>query len=467
VTSHVEISRHHAARAQLNYFIENISSTRFMVPLVVGGVAAIFVLWSGLVGPTIWAIATVSGYFLFYYVCTRMQPDDTRPQAFTRWARSVVWLNALSEAIWVSMLLWFWVPGDILNNAVILGVISASLPTAIGNSAIYLPLLYGAVFVPTIGLVARCVTTNDPVLIAVSVIVAVYALFLLAMGKSINRTTTAMLVLRDEKDALIERLEAEKSVAERERAKSERANQTKSVFLASVSHELRTPLNAIIGFSDMMRDEVFGPLGDEKYRQYSSDIHGSGHYLLSLINDILDLARIEAGRVELEEAPLALNEVALDAARMIDVAATSRDIQITDDLANTLPRVRADERAIRQLWLNLASNAIKFTDAGGRITLFTGVEPDGSIAFGVEDNGCGMDEDECSKVMEIFAQGYARSRTSDQGTGLGLAIVDGLVRAHGGDFALSSAVGVGTRATVRLPADRVIANYAPDIRQTA
>ncbi|MEQ8746881.1 HAMP domain-containing sensor histidine kinase [Pyruvatibacter sp.] len=462
-----DISCRQAERSQLGYFVQNMSPTAYMVPMLMCGVAGILMFWAPPWAALVWALAAVSSYLAFYFTCKRFNPAKATQTQFDQWARRVAVLNTISEAVWASMVIWFWVPGDVLNNAFLLGVMAAHLAMAIGHSSIYLPLLYSSLFVPAAALVLRPLSTGDPMLMSVGAVAALYTYFLLMMGKGINRTSTAMLALRDEKDALIHKLETEKVVAEEERSRAEEASQTKSAFLASISHELRTPLNAIIGFSDVMRAETFGALGHDNYKQYADDIHGSGRHLLSLIDDILDLARIEAGRLELDEEPVDLGEIAQECLRMIEISATNRGIKLRADMPKHAPRILADNRAVRQLWLNLASNALKFTDTGGQITLFANITETGTIRFGVDDTGCGMDADELAKVMDAFTQGNSRSRTGERGTGLGLAIVSGLVQAHGGEITLESAVGRGTRATVTLPRARLIINELAPLRTIA
>lgn len=460
-------SRRSAARSQLDYFVQNMSPSFHIVPLLMLGVGGILLFWGALVPVIAWTGVTITTYLAFYHVCKKWQPAADRPEDFKRWSKAVVYLNALGELAWASMAIWFWVPGDVFNNAFILGVMAAHLSMAVGHSSNYMPLMYASLFIPGAALVFRPLVTGDPLLMSVGLLAAVYTYFLYLMGKSLNGTSKAMLVLRDEKDALIAKLETEKSTAEEARFQAEEASQTKSAFLASISHELRTPLNAIIGFSDVMRGETFGSLGHDNYKQYAEDIHGSGRHLLSLIDDVLDLARIEAGRLELTEEPVDLNEIARECTRMIELPAQKRGITLAIDIPPHLPRILADNRAMRQLWLNLLSNALKFTDDGGRLTLFAQVQGDGSPAFGVEDTGCGMDEDELKRVMSAFSQGNSKSRTGERGTGLGLAIVSGLVSAHGGVIDLQSRLGHGTRATAILPRARLIQNELHAVRDTA
>jgi len=460
VVASTQMSQISTERAQLDYFVQNTAQYVYILPMLILAVGGFLLFWAPLAGVAIWAMAAIISYLIFYALAQSPQPrpQDQRPADFRHWARSVVTLNAITQTIWVSMLPFFWVPDDGVNNVAMLAIITVQATVLVGYSSTYLPLLYSSLAAPALALVLWPISTGEPYWMYVAMVAAAHCGFLLFMGFGLNRTATAMLALRDEKDAWIKQLEAEKSIAEHERGKAQQETKTKSVFLASVSHELRTPLNAIIGFSDVMRNEVFGPLGHENYQRYCKDIHGSSHHLLSLIDDILDLARIEAGRVVLNEEPVDLMEAAAECLRMIEVTADTRGIELKTDIQSTLPLVFADARAIRQIWLNLASNAAKFTDAGDQVVFFATGEPDGSITFGVEDTGCGMDEEECAKVLDMFEQGQSKSRTGERGSGLGLAIVRGLAKAHGGNFALTSKLGEGTRAAISLPAKRAMAN---------
>ena len=466
--------RSNAARSQMNYFVGNMVPSVVVVPLLIIGVGGVFMYWFGPVGPSLWIAACIAFYLAFYYFAKQTTPRDTSHKAFQRWAITLVALHTLSELAWASMALWFWIPGDVANNAFLLATMAAHLSVLVGHAAVFAPMLFASIAIPAAALILRPLFSGEALLTGVAVVCIVYAYFLFLMGQRLNRTAGDMLALRDEKDALIAKLENEKSTAEEERtkaeeerSKAEEASQTKSAFLASISHELRTPLNAIIGFSDVMRCETFGSVGHENYKQYAEDIHGSGRHLLSLIDDILDLARIEAGRLELDEEPVDLAEMAQECLRMIEISAANRGIKLKSDIPRHLPRILADNRAIRQLWLNLASNALKFTDGGGTITVFAHIQPDGAIGLGVEDTGCGMEQSELDQVMNAFTHGNSKAHTGERGTGLGLAIVNGLVQAHGGEIHLDSVVGQGTTAMATLPRARIIMNELAAARHFA
>jgi two-component system cell cycle sensor histidine kinase PleC len=286
-------------------------------------------------------------------------------------------------------------------------------------------------------------------------------IYFIWLTNGLNATVVAMLEFRAEKDALIAELEQSKSVSEEARLRAEEANLAKSRFLATMSHELRTPLNAILGFSEVMKAEVLGPMHNELYKEYAGNIHDSGKHLLQLINEILDLSRIEAGRYELHEEPVRLTDVVEDCLRLLNLRAESKGLQVVLDFPRNLEQIWADERAIRQICLNLMSNALKFTPRGGRITLSVATTLEGGQMLSVKDTGPGIPKEEIPRVMQAFGQGSLAHQTAEGGTGLGLPIVQNLVSLHGGTFELHSELRKGTEAVVILPKSRVLRSMPP------
>ena len=240
---------------------------------------------------------------------------------------------------------------------------------------------------------------------------------------------------------------AEKYAQEKTRA--EEANQAKSKFLANMSHELRTPLNAIIGFSEIMESGMFGPLGAEKYHEYCSDIRGSGQYLLEVINDILDMSKIEAGRIRLDFEDLNLDSLLSEAMRVVAARAQDKQLQLTAQISPEL-RLRADRRALKQIALNLLSNAVKFTPYGGHVTV-RGRASDRCITLAILDSGIGIAKDALARLGRPFEQVESQLTKSHQGSGLGLAISKSLIELHGGSMRIRSTLGKGTLVVVRLP----------------
>jgi signal transduction histidine kinase len=241
------------------------------------------------------------------------------------------------------------------------------------------------------------------------------------------------------------------------RDEAQQANRTKSMLLANVSHELRTPLNAINGFSDLMRHELHGPLGDPRYAEYAADINRSGEMLLSLINDLLDITKLESGRHELAVSNCDLAGLADDALGLVKMQAEKSGVTLRPHIDAAMPPISADERALRQIILNLLSNAVKFTPAGGSVKIFCALDAKGQPTLIVEDTGRGIPQEEMKDLFRPFARAAEAKRASTPGTGLGLAIAKSLVELHQGTIAMESKVGVGTTVTVTLPADRILA----------
>lgn len=253
----------------------------------------------------------------------------------------------------------------------------------------------------------------------------------------------------------IERRRSEENLR-RATESAELANRAKTKFLANMSHELRTPLNAIIGFSEIMRQQMFGPLGTERYIEYTNDIHDSGRHLLNVIDDILDISKIEAGRYAIEEEEIDFADVLRWSIEMMRARTIEKQQTITLALPDEMPLLRADQRAMRQVMLNLLSNASKFTPVGGRINLAVAIDGQGDLGLSVKDNGIGIPADKLQEVLEPFGQVDDTTARQHGGTGLGLPITKSLIEMHGGDFVLHSELGHGTTATMTLPGWRLV-----------
>lgn len=238
---------------------------------------------------------------------------------------------------------------------------------------------------------------------------------------------------------------------------AEAANNAKSEFLSTMSHELRTPLNAVIGFSEVIGDELFGPVGHPKYLEYAHDIQSSGRHLLDMINDILDISRIEAGRLELADEPVAVEEVVEQALHMIETRARQAGVRIETYLQPALPAFVGDRRAMTQVLLNLLSNSVKFTPRGGSVRVSATAGKEGGVSLQVIDTGVGIPSDELSKLMQPFVQASNQTEASEGGAGLGLYLVKRLVQEQDGAFTLESEEGAGAVATVTLPTTRNLA----------
>ncbi|WP_245294066.1 PAS domain-containing sensor histidine kinase [Methylobrevis pamukkalensis] len=248
------------------------------------------------------------------------------------------------------------------------------------------------------------------------------------------------------------RVEEELTSAKRQ---AENASSQKSEFLARISHEIRTPLNAIIGFSEVMMEERFGAIGNDRYKEYLRDIRMSGTHIMSLVNDLLDLSKIEAGKLDLSFAAVSVNDVLRDCVALMQPQANRERIIIRTSLSSAVPHVVADERSLRQIVLNLLSNAIKFTPQSGQVIVSTLYEDTGEVAMRVRDTGIGMSPSDVEKALEPFRQ--LQTARSGRGTGLGLPLTKALVEANRAHFRIDSAVGQGTLVEVTFPSTRVLA----------
>ena len=242
---------------------------------------------------------------------------------------------------------------------------------------------------------------------------------------------------------------------------ADEANRAKSRFLATMSHELRTPLNAIIGFSELMTQEALGPLGNPRYREFMGDVHSSGKHLLRLINDILDISKIEAGSATLDEGPVGIRDLAEECRRMIQPLADAKSIRLDCAGAAVDLEVVADRTKLKQILINILNNAVKFTPDGGTVTFAATADDADGVALRVADTGIGMSEDEIPLALEPFTQIDSELARSQEGTGLGLPLAKMLAELHGGSLRIRSMPGKGTTVVIRLPAERTVSPDAP------
>jgi two-component system cell cycle sensor histidine kinase PleC len=281
--------------------------------------------------------------------------------------------------------------------------------------------------------------------------------------ESEKRLKATVVDLRSSQQALERQTEQLAYLAERyaeQKDRAEEASQAKSVFLANMSHELRTPLNAIIGFSEIMESGLFGPLGDTKYHEYCSDIRQSGRYLLDVINDILDMSKIEAGRASFEPELIALDPILSDTVRMVAARAAEKDLDLQSEIEPSI-QLMADRRMVQQIVINLLSNAVKFTPDGGRVTVRARIV-NSHVNIAIEDTGIGIPKAALRNLGKPFEQVESQFTKTHRGSGLGLAIAKSLAELHGGAMRIRSSQGVGTIVLVRLPVDTTAAALAED-----
>ncbi len=404
------------------------------------GIAIIMLQWHSLALVSAWMMAVLAASAIAYRTnahILRNQQDLTRLRqlAFIHLASNVIIIGTIAATAPV-----FWVAGEATNHMLLLLVLFISAAVGTAYSAPFGPsCAVNAILV--IASATMCFIEGGPTYMIMGAICFALAALLLGVGIQIHANAREMLSLRIGERALVGQLRE--------------ANQAKATFLASMSHELRTPLNAIIGFSDIMRHELIGPLGGQAYKGYANDIHSSGGHLLALIQDILDLSKIEAGKLELREIEYNLRQLVDEAVRLLAVRAQEGGVSVVSRIGHGI-RVHADLTAMRQVALNVIGNAIKFTPAGGQVEITSRLMPDGSAALVVRDTGYGIPAEEQDQLFEAFTQARHDLAVKERGTGLGLAIVRKLMRAHGGEAWLESELGVGTTVYLTLPADRIV-----------
>jgi len=387
-----------------------------------------------------------SSLYAWRIYASRLKPFD--PYAMVR---RLCLLQCHLGLTWGATVWLLWVPGNPINHVfvalVMISMLWAATVTRAAHMRVY---LYGFV---TMGAVfwARLVTGDTPVAKLLSVFFIVWLFYIIFMGSSIRRTISELMRTRFANEDMTDELKNARDEAQFKRREAEEANRSKTSFLANMSHELRTPLNAILGFSDMIASEALGQEVPPRYREYARDINDSGSHLLSLINDLLDVAKIESGHMEIDPRLLDVAEAISTAKRLLASRLAAKRQSLTTTLEPDLPALYADERAFKQIVLNLLSNANKFTATGGHISLTCGHAPEGGVVIVVEDNGIGITPTKLELIFQPFTQADNRYDRASGGTGLGLSLVRGLVELHGGQVSIESTEGVGTRVSVYFP----------------
>jgi two-component system cell cycle sensor histidine kinase PleC len=444
----------------LRQYAQTRLSASLVILLLVGTIGFLSSLWTGATTAGAWTASVLVIHAVIISKCHQFLAAVPTETSARKWRLRFIMLDLFYGLAWMFILIH---PVGVDESSGTFMLFVMLLVVAVSSMlASSLPMAVFAATVPVTAAIALDFvlrgTLRDYILAAMAVTAECYFALL---AYRLYSTTLATLMARAEKDALIGELEQAKAISDEARGRAEAANISKSRFLAQMSHELRTPLNAILGFSEVMKSEVFGEHSVPAYKEYSADIHNSGVHLLGLINEILDLSRIEAGRYELNEESVSLAAIVEDCHHLLKLRATNRGIIIHEMFEADLPRLWADERAIRQICLNLLSNAIKFTPQGGEIWLKVGWTASGGQYMSCKDTGPGIPEEEIPVVLSSFGQGSNSIKSAEQGAGLGLPIAKSLTDLHGGTFSLKSKLRIGTEIVVTFPPERVVAAMAP------
>jgi two-component system, cell cycle sensor histidine kinase PleC len=438
---------------QLALALRNLGPNHWFMPLFAAIICVMFSRWVDTSRLAVWFVLLTLSVIPLGIVSHRFRRAHHTTQDAKTWVTCATLAYLLFASAWASMVIFLWVPGSEIAQMIIVMLLAC---TVAGNGALVgasRPLAVVVFAIYGTACVIAPLRSGGLIFNSIAALAFFFDLYLAYMSSQIYATARDMLLLRDEKSELIVELAKAKMDSDIARERAEAASRAKSEFLANMSHELRTPLNAILGFSELISSPAF-ETSKEKHHEYAALIHDSGHHLLTLINDVLDLAKIEAGGVVLRDSEIDLGRLIDDAMSMVAPRAMANGCTVRGEFSNDLPLLIADERAVKQILLNLMSNAVKFTPAGGDVIGFARLESDGSLTLGVADTGVGIAEEDQPRVFQKFGQGRHDVAIADKGTGLGLPIAKGLVEMHGGHMTLESRSGEGTTVTVYFPASR-------------
>jgi two-component system cell cycle sensor histidine kinase PleC len=432
-------------RDLLVMFLKNQIRVAPAMPILALLLAITTIQWVPIAISAGWFIAALTCQGIQVYLCRMYFQVDRSKEDPRDWIGMLSASELLTGVCWALPLFLFWDSAASLQQIYIVASVMAVIAVRLLIVNSFMPVLIAGTGVLTVGVALRCVWEQQVLYMALGCTIIALEAFFLMVARNLQETARDMLIFKAQKDNLIEALRAEKERAEMEKKKAEDANMAKSAFLATMSHELRTPLNAIMGFSEVLKREMFGPLQVPAYKGYADDIHHSGHYLLTLINDILDLSRIEAGRRDLQDEPLSVLVAVEEVNHLLLMKAEEKKLDVHVDVAASLPKLMADKRGLNQILINLMSNAIKFTPVGGELCVRAARTATGGLAISVRDNGPGIPEAALHRLQQT------EPATDNAPRGMGLSIVGALAAKEKILVTCRTKAGQGTSISLLFP----------------
>ncbi|HTO41662.1 MAG TPA: HAMP domain-containing sensor histidine kinase, partial [Rhizomicrobium sp.] len=453
-------------KAQLDFVCEDLRSARYTALIWGAIIAALASSYFGYFGHTpLWRCLVMVGVISLMTLTVSILAARYKTVArnshdiavMRRWFHRFTAMEFLTSLAWGAMPWLLWEDGNQINHLALGGLMAAAIAMQSVMRINHANLFLATLMPMLVCTIARFLTGDSVMDFVMGGLFVLYGIQFNMDGGRLTRRVSEDTRLRFQVEDLARELEETRDEALRKRFEAETANASKTAFLANMSHELRTPLNAILGFSEIIAQECFGPTGSPRYKEYAGDIHASGAHLLSLINDLLDVAKIEAGKMDIDPTPLDVHEALNVALKIMTPKAREKRQELVVDVRPDTPPLFADERALKQILINLVSNAIKFTPEGGRIGVIASKAAGGAFQVVVEDNGPGIPSEKLDRIFTPFNQVDNRYDRQAGGTGLGLALVRGLAELHGGRAWIESEYGQGCKVFVVLPSEPVAA----------
>ena len=453
----IDVPRHALELSELRIYARNRSSIdriALFLPVIVG---ASLTQWFGLLEVSVYIIIILAASSLHSYLCRRFisKVIDPSPEEIRRWFYIIAGTRVFYSTLFSSIAYVFWIPGAVENHIMIMTALVFTEGAITAQSTSHHAISIANLIPVGAALVIPPLQEGGALYGTLAMLMTFYILYFAKLGMKSAETSNLLISLYNTNKALVSELEEANQESQEARRQAENANHAKSAFLAKMSHEIRTPLNTILGFAEILAATDPKERTAARQTEYAASIQESGLHLMRLINDILDLSRIEAGRFELNEEKVDIRDVTSSCLRTLTVLADAKSLTLSVNSDPHLPPLWADERALRQIMFNLLSNAIKFTPENGEIRIGHHLIETGALALSVSDTGVGIAAVDIPKVMETFGQARHNLNVMQKGSGLGLPIVKGLCDVHGASFDIASTKGIGTTISITFPPARV------------